>query len=231
MSIVSQLNQLQEVDLELESNEQAYKRITSQIGESEAVIETQNKLAVEGKRLEEITQQQRSVEWDIDDITGKLTTVEEQLYSGRVRIPKELSDLQHETDILKARRAQLEDKALEIMEQVELATNSLAALKNALKKLKSEWQSQQKQFSSELERLKDIISNLKDKRQILAAEIDPQAVKLYQGLKKQRGTAVARVEQGMCRGCRIMLPVNEFREARTGSLVRCSSCGRILFLA
>ncbi len=231
MSVVSQLYQLQEVDLELDSNDQAFQRITSQIGESEAVIETQNKLAAESKLMEEITQQQHSVEWDIDDIASKLTKVEEEMYSGRVRNPKELTDLQNETNALKNRRTQLEEKALEIMEQVELATSSLAALKSVLKKLLSEWKSQQRQFSAELKRLKGDISSLKEKRQILAGEIDPQAVELYQGLKKQRGTAVARVEQGLCRGCRIMLPVSEFRQARTGSLVRCGSCGRILFLA
>ncbi|MFC2015031.1 zinc ribbon domain-containing protein [Chloroflexota bacterium] len=231
MSIVSQLYQLQEVDLELESNERDFNRTSSQIGESETVINAQNKQAAESKLLEEITQQQRSVEWDISDITGKLTSTEEEMYSGRVRNPKELTDLQNEANTLKTRRGQLEDKALEIMEQVELATNSLAALEKELKKLKAEWQNEQKQLKSELERLKDVISGLQDKRKITAAEIDSQTVELYQGLKKQRGTAVAKVEQGMCRGCRIMLPVNEFQQARTGNLVRCGSCGRILYQA
>jgi len=231
MSVVSQLFQLQEVDLELESNEQAHKRISGQIGDSKAVIETQTKLAEESKLLEEIIQQQHSVEWDIDDITGKLASVEEKLYSGRVGNPKELTDLQNEANQLKARRVQLEDKDLEIMEQVEAATSSQTALENELKKLEAEWRRQQKEFSAELERLKGVISSLKERRQSLAAEIEPQAVEIYQGLKKQRGTAVAKVEQGMCQGCRIMLPVNEFREARTGSMVRCGSCGRVLFLA
>ncbi|MEE8413272.1 MAG: C4-type zinc ribbon domain-containing protein, partial [Dehalococcoidales bacterium] len=76
-----------------------------------------------------------------------------------------------------------------------------------------------------------VISGLKDRWQLLAADIDPQTVEIYRGLKKQRGTAVARVEQGMCSGCRISLSVSEFQRARTGSLVRCGSCGRILFVA
>ncbi|MFC2072406.1 C4-type zinc ribbon domain-containing protein, partial [Chloroflexota bacterium] len=52
-----------------------------------------------------------------------------------------------------------------------------------------------------------------------------------QALKKQKGTAIANVEQGICRGCRILLPITELQRARSSSLVRCSSCGRILFLA
>lgn len=231
MSVVKQLHQLQEVDLELESDAQALNQITSQLGESEAVAETQNKLASERQRLEELTKQQHAVEWEIDDITSKITGVEEQLYSGRIRNPKELTDLQHETDSLKAKRNKLEDQALEIMEQVELATKSVATLNSELKTLESEWRSQQQKLTTEQEKLKAAMSNLEHKRELLATDIDPQIVETYRELRRQRGTAVAKVEQGICRGCRISLPVSELQRARSGSLVRCSSCGRILFLA
>jgi predicted nucleic acid-binding Zn-ribbon protein len=231
MSVAKQLYQLQEVDLELESNEQASSQISSQLGESEAIIETQNRLASERQHLEGLTHQQRAVEWEIDDITSKLTSVEEGLYGGRIRNPKELTDLQHESDSLKTKRNKLEDQALEIMEKAELAAKSVATLDSELKTLEAEWQSQQKQLSTDLKHLEVEISNLKHNRQLLETEIDPQTVEIYNELKKQRGTAVARVEQGICCGCRISLPVTELQRARSGSLVRCSSCGRILFLA
>ena len=231
MSMPKQLYQLQEVDLELESNEQALKQINSQLGESEAVVETRNKRALEQQRLEDLKRQQLSMEWDIDAIATKLTTAEGELYSGRIHNPKELTNLQHEIDGFKTRRGQLEDKALEIMGQVELATQSVATINSRLRTLEAEWQSQQQELSANLEQRKTILSNLQHKRQLLAAEIDPQVIEVYHGLKKQRGTAVAKVEQGICRGCRISLPINELHGVRRGSLVRCGSCGRILFLA
>ena len=229
MSVAKQLYQLQEVDLELESNEQSLNQIAAQLGESEAVVRVRSKVALEQQRLEGLNRQQRSIEWEIDDLTSKLSPAEEELYSGRIHNPKELANLQHEVDGLKARRDQLEDKALEIMDQVELATKSIDAIDSELKILEVEWQSQQQQLSANLEQLKTILSNLKDKRQLVTAEIDSQAVKVYHELKKQKGTAVAKVEQGICRGCRISLPITELQQARSGSLVRCSSCGRILF--
>ncbi len=231
MSVAKQLYQLQEVDLELESNEQSLNKVASQLGESEAVVRTRSKLASEHQRLEELSRRQLSIEWEIDDLTSKLAPTEEELYSGRIRNPKELTNLQHEIDGLKAKRSQLEDKALEIMDQVELTTKSVATLNGELKALETEWQSQQQQLSANLEQLKTILSNLNHKRQLLTAEIDPQAVEVYHELKKQKGTAVAKVEQGICRGCRISLPITELQRSRSGSLVRCSSCGRILFLA
>jgi predicted nucleic acid-binding Zn-ribbon protein len=231
MSVARQLYRLQEVDQELESSEQTYSRISSQIGENKTVIDTRNRLESERSQLDEATHQQHSVEWEIEGISTKLANVEEELYSGRTTNPKELTNLQHEIDGLKANRGKLEDQALEIMEKVEQTKKNVSSLETELKRLETEWQSQQKELSAELKELETAIAGLKDQRESLAAEIDPQVIDIYNELKRQRGTSVARVEQGICRGCRISLPVTELQRVRSGDLVRCSSCGRILFLA
>ena len=230
MSAAKQLYQLQEIDLEIESNEQALRQIAAKLGESQVVLKAQSEFTMAHQHLEELGRQQHSAEWEVDDLVGKLTTAEEKLYGGRIRNPKELTNLQHEVDGLKARRDQLEDEVLKIMDQVELATVRVANIRGELDRLEAEWHSQQQQLSTEMERLKTILSELKYKRQLLSAKIDSGAVEFYYELKKQRGTAVAKVEQGICRGCWISLPTTELQRARSGSLVQCSSCGRILFL-
>jgi hypothetical protein len=231
MSVARQLYQLQEVDQELESTEQAITQIASQLGESQVVVRVQTKLTLEQQRLEELRRQQHSTEWEIENLSAKLTAAEEELYSGKIRNPKELTNLQHEVDSLKTRRNQLEDEALEIMEQVELALESVATISGELQTLEAEWHSQQQQLSTEMEQLKTTVSELKHKRQLLSAQADPQTVEFYHDLKKRKGAAVAKVEQGVCCGCRITLPITELQRARSGNLVQCSSCGRILFLA
>ena len=231
MTVANQLYQLQEVDLAIESSEQALSQIASQLGESGVVVRAQAELTLENQRLEELRHQQHSAEWEIDDLVAKLAIAEDKLYSGEIRNPKELTSLQQEVDGMRARRSQLEDRALVIMEQVELAMASVASKSSELKTLEAEWRSQQKQLSAEMEQLKTKLSDLNHKRQLLLARIDPQAVEVYSELKKQKGTAVAKVEQGICCGCRISLPITELQRARSDSLVRCSSCGRILFLA
>ena len=230
MGVIKQLYQLQEVDLEIESSEQALAQIASQLGESQAVVKARTELKSKQQHLEELGRQQHSAEWEIEDLVNKLIAAEGKLYGGRIKDPKELTNLQHEVEALRGRRSHLEDKALEIMDQVELSKASVAALTNELKTLEAEWHNQQQQLSTDMERLKAALSDLKNKRQLLSAEIDPETVEFYQALKKQKGQAVAKVEQGICRGCRILLPTTELQRARGDSLVQCSSCGRILFL-
>jgi hypothetical protein len=230
MGIAKQLYQLQELDLEIESNEQALNQIARQLGGSQAVVRAQTEFTQAQQHVEELKRQQHSAEWEINDLVNKLTAAEDKLYSGTVKNPKELSNLQHEVDGLKARRNQLEDETLETMDQVELATASVTSLGSKLKKLEAEWHNQQQQLSTDMEQLQTKLADLKHKRQQLSAKIDPSAVEFYHELKKQKGTAVAKIEQGICHGCRISLSTAELQQARSGSLVHCSSCGRILLL-
>ncbi len=231
MSITKELYQLQEIDLGLEAEEQALKQIASQLGESQTVVKARNKLASENQRLEELKRQQNSLEWDIDDLNTKITAAEEKLYGGRLSNPKELASLQHEVESFKSKRTQLEDKVLEIMEEIEQAESSVASTASELEAMEADWRSQQQQLSGEMDRLKLSLSDLKQKRKTFSAGIDPRSIQLYDELKKQKGTAVAKVEQGICQGCRISLSASQLQQVRTGSLVQCSNCGRILFLA
>ncbi|MBI2831017.1 MAG: hypothetical protein HYX79_02030 [Chloroflexi bacterium] len=229
MSIARQLYQLQELDLEIESHEQALERLVSQLGESKAVIQARDRLASAEQRLEELKKQQRSAEWETDDLTSKIKKAEDELYSGRVRNPKELMSLQQEVEALKARRSQFEDRALALMEQADTVTKDIVAGRRELEQMEAEWRRQQKQLSADIEKLKAVLADLTQRRQALAAQIDPEALEFYQRLRKQRGKAVAKVEQGICRGCQISLPTTDLQRVRGGYLVQCSSCNRILY--
>lgn len=230
MSIARKLYQLQEIELEIESKEKALAQCLSQLGESRAVAQLRARQAKEQQHLEELRRQQHSAEWEIEDLGTKLAAAKETLYSGRIRSPKELASLQHEVEGLEVRRDQLEERALETMEQVELAMDNLTAISNELGASESEWRSQQQRLSAEIEQFKDLLSELESKRQQMLAGIDSQTIDFYNQLKKQKGWAVAKVEQGTCRGCRISLSTAELQRARGEQLVECNSCRRILFL-
>jgi predicted nucleic acid-binding Zn-ribbon protein len=230
MNLARQLYELQELDLEIESDERALEQVNSQLGESQAVLRARAQLESEQQRFEELKHQQHTAEWEIDDITNKIAEAEESLFSGRIKNPKELASLQHEDEAFKTRRNQLEEKALGIIDQVEQAEAGLAEMQGRLKDLTADWQRQQKQLTGEKARLEAAIAELGQKREQLSKQIEPEAVELYQFLKRGKGVAVARVEQGICRGCRISLPITDLQRARGSNLVQCSSCGRILFL-
>jgi uncharacterized protein len=230
MSVARQLFELQEVEIELESKSLAIKEMTARLGESRAHIDACARLALAKKQLEDLLREQHSFEIDIDDLTRKLEENEKDLYSGRIRVPKELASLQQDIASLKNRRRQLEDKALEIMEKVEVSHAEVERTTVELERVESEWRTEQQKLVHDLDEMENAQSALARKQQEMAAAIDASSMEIYRSLRKQKGTGVARVEQGICRGCRISLPVTELQMARSGQIVQCSSCGRILYL-
>jgi len=230
MSVARQLYQLQEIDLEIADEERKLEQAVSQLGKDDVIVAAREKLKAARKNLEELQHQQRSLEWEIDDLASKIKAVDDQLYSGRINNPKELSNLQHEVELLKAKRAGGETKDLEIMGQVESVEASVAALSHELEATTTEWQREQEQMRKEKAALEDSLSDLRQKRGAMTAEIDPKVLTLYEQLRKNKKWAVARVEQGICRGCRISLPSSELQQVRSNALVQCGSCSRILYL-
>ncbi len=230
MSVARQLYQLQEIDLEIADDERRLEQVNGRLGKDEVVVAVQQKLNIEKEKRGELQHQQRSLEGEIDDLAAKIKKGEGELYSGRINNPKELSNLQHEVELLKTKRDGLETKALELMERVESVEAGMVALQGELKEVTSAWQREQEQLKKEKAALESSLDDLNQKRQALTAEIEPKAVTLYEQLRKNKGFAVARVEQGICRGCRISLPSSELQRARSGAPVQCGSCNRILYL-
>jgi predicted nucleic acid-binding Zn-ribbon protein len=231
MSVAKQLHQLQEIDLQITANERGQADVRGRIGPSRRLADLKAELATEQQHLGELQHDQRAAEWEAEDLTQKVKADEQKLFSGAIRNPKELGSLQKDAEDVKARRARVEDRTLEIMARAEAADERVKSLTAEIQSTDSEWRTEQAQLSAELENLTEAHSNLTGERRLLAAEVAHEALQAYEQIRGRKGTAVARVEQGTCRGCRIALPTTELQQVRGGGLVRCSSCGRILFLA
>ncbi|MFH1662308.1 MAG: C4-type zinc ribbon domain-containing protein [Chloroflexota bacterium] len=230
MGITRQLYQLQAIELDIESKEQTLAQSLAGLGESKVLLEARDRLSAGEKRLGELKKKQHNAEWEIEDVAGKLLSAQEALYSGRIANPKELSSLQHEVESFKNKRNSLEEKVLEIMEQAEVATSELARLKQQLGEVEKSWRQEQKQLSDAIEELKISLSGLKKEQQQELAGIDDETADCYRKLRQKKGKAVARVEQGICRGCGISLSTAELQRVKGNKIIMCNSCGRILFV-
>lgn len=230
MAIAKQLFDLQEIDLQVESREKATWQMTAELGGSDALRTARSKASEEKARFDSLSSEQRALDWEIDDLSTKLKDMEKDLYSGRIKVPKELSSLQQEIATLKTRRTMLEDKSLNIMEQIESSKTMSDKSEADFKRIETEWKSRQNELNRKIESETLAITQLKAKREAMVRDIDPVILQTYQALRKQKGYAVAKVEQGICRGCRIALPAGELANVRSGKLVQCSSCGRIMYL-
>jgi predicted nucleic acid-binding Zn-ribbon protein len=231
MTSAKQLYELQELDTEIEQEEQSLAQKNSLLGDKKVLDQAQSRLSTEEQDLEVLKRQHREAEADVDDILSKIAEVEGQLYGGKITNPKELSSLQHEVTTMKTRSEKLENKTLEIIERVEEAEKKVSETATDYQRLEDEWQQEQKQLSTDVTNLKASLADLKLKRKQLSTQINPSALALYERIRQQKKQAVVKVEQGICRACRISLSASILQKARSGQPVQCGTCGRIVFIS
>jgi predicted nucleic acid-binding Zn-ribbon protein len=231
MTSAKQLYELQELDTEIEQEEQSLAQKNRLLGNKKVLDDAQKRLSTEEQDLEAQKRQHREAEADVDDILSKIAEVEGQLYGGKITNPKELSSLQHEVTTMKTRSEKLENKTLEIIERVEEAEKKVSETATDYQRLEDEWQQEQKQLSTDVTNLKASLADLKLKRKQLSTQINPSALALYERIRQQKKQAVVKVEQGICRACRISLSASILQKARSGQPVQCGTCGRIVFIS
>ena len=230
MTLAKRLYDLQQIDLDIQSEQEALGDTSRQLGESETLLEAKAELLAEQEHLAEIEERQRSLEWEIEDLRGSIAQVNDKLYSGATKNPKELLSLEKEVEIFKAKLRQKEDNLLDLMAEAEMTQDKIKLGSERLKQLEGEWQREQETLTQRQAKVKKRLSDFNQRRQALTSEIAPQTLELYEMIRLRKGQAVAKVEQGRCHGCHLNLSMNELQQARAGALAHCSSCGRILYL-
>ncbi len=228
MTTAETLYQLQEVDQAIEAKEQRLSEVEEQLGESEALRSARSDLEEAESELYELEKQQREQELELQTVVSKIKSEEERLYGGRVTNPKELAGLQKEVRYLKERRAEIEDGLLETMMAREEAKERVAECRQTLEEIESAWERDQASLVTERDELQSDLAELRSRQSELVSQVSQSALKTYNYLRRTKGNAVARFENGMCLGCRVGLPSVERRRVQSDDLATCSNCGRVL---
>jgi len=233
MTTAAELYSLQEIDLALDKSVARLAEIECELGESEELIAARQVTSEKEDAAAQIRSKQTDLEWSVDEVQGKASAVEVKLYGGSVRNPKELSDLDADLRSLKTQVLKREDALLTLLVELEDAESEFKIAQAAFAEIEEQWRDGQDQLNREKMEIEPDIERLRSSRDKESARVDRAALSLYQALRQRRaGLAIARVERGMCQGCRITLPVSVLQKARSGmSLVQCVSCERMLLVS
>ncbi|MEX1104320.1 MAG: hypothetical protein WED87_08720, partial [Dehalococcoidia bacterium] len=127
MSQVLDLLTLQTLDDEAAALQTALSDAERRLHGDEQLNEARRDFAAADEEVADLRKQQRQLEAEIEGFTAKIEPEEKRLYSGSVLNSKELRNIQHEIDTLRAQRAKREDALLEALSQLEAADEERAA--------------------------------------------------------------------------------------------------------
>lgn len=222
-------------DHDISADRLAYRR--RELEERRVLSDLDGRLqALEGRvgelrsRSSALGARQSEIEAQVESISGRIAAIETRLRSAPGY--REAQAMSEEVDSLARHRNQLEDRELEVMEELEPVGGELGAAEAELASLGGERQLAASRLE-EAEALLDAeAATVHAERERLAEGLPAELSSLYERLRERLGgIGAARFVDGMCEGCHLRLPSSErarVLRASPGSMAFCDQCGRIL---
>lgn len=178
-----------------------------------------------------------TMENEVNTIDARVTKLRDQM--NAVKTNKEYSAMLVEVNTLKADKSQLEEKAFEIMTQVEAQQKQLADLnarcvdQTKIKTLAD------KQLAERMGEVGEQLAAIQAQRVQAATHVPPDMLAIFDRLADNYdGEAMAAIIEEdrrrleyTCGGCYMQIPIERVNLLITqDQLVRCSSCQRILYI-
>lgn len=230
MSQVLDLLTLQALDDEAAALRLALSEAERRIECDEALDEARSRLGSAAEALAATRAEQRRIEAEIADYSARIAPEDRRLYDGSVKNPKELANIQHEVELLKAARATLEDALLAVLARLETETAEHEMASTEAQQHERRREGDLTGLHGEVERLGALISAADTKVGSQRTKVPPAALRIYDDIRRRKGgVAVSRITGSNCGACRVTIPDAIRRRAMISVIpAQCPNCDRIL---
>ena len=163
----------------------------------------------------------------ITDLRGKISKYRDQ--SLDVKTNEQYKALLHEIQFAEQEITSNEDKILELMLNSESREKEVKAAEIELKSETAEIEQEKTLARERTAKDEKELAEWTGKRDAARAAVDPDLLRHYDRVQKFRGSGLAEVLSERCSGCQVALRPQMYNEIRSGKLLYCDSCQRILY--
>jgi predicted nucleic acid-binding Zn-ribbon protein len=222
----------------LQAQDTLRMKMNSRLKEIDRIIAADKDVSQANARLVEAQGFNKSAESVLKELVAqvkekklKRELTQANLFSGKVRNPKELQDLQAETQALDRTIAKLEDEQLQAMMALEETTNAVKEAERVLQQVLDRKASQHSLLIGEKRKIEFDIPQVDSQRQALKEQLDEATFTIYRNLLKSKaGRAIAEVNDDTCGACGVTVPPADIQAAKSPNVIAyCKNCGRILY--
>ena len=231
MTSIRQLFSLQELDLVLDKIQTEKSGAEQELNARLALAKMESDLESEKDKLAETQSSHQTFRQESETLKERVPVLEERIYSGDINTERELESIEQEAGHARKQLDDMEMRMLELTVAADSFRARITELETELEVQKIAWETRHAELSDIVNRLSSEESTILAQRTELASSVDQAELQKYDLLRKKKGgTAVAKVERGLCQGCRMSLPTQHLQKVRTGrQTVLCNSCGRMLW--
>ena len=231
LEVIEKLLTLQDRDQRLRSFQQELAHLPEerkarekQIADSSAQLE-QSKI-----RAREIEIEKRNLEIEAQAKRDSITRYKQQQLQTRKN--EEYAALAHEIEAAEKAITTLEDRELDLMEDLEKLVPQIAAAEKLHAEERNKIENLLAALDGKKTNLETRIAELKSEHELLAKALDEDVLDIYLRIfKTKHGTAVAPLEHEVCMGCHMKVTAQTVVQVRGArEIVHCPQCGRILYM-
>jgi uncharacterized protein len=231
MGLAKRVFELQQVEQSIQAKRKQLEEIDFALNHNEAYEQAKSALDAARADQKEREKKYKDLDAEAEQVRAALQQINDKLYGGKIKNPKELVGYEQEAGMHKANLSAKDDFLLDLMEKIDRAKIEIKQLEGVFRAAGDDWEKQKAGLSVQAAGLKEELAVIEKKYEEIFAAVDKATLSTYQGIKGRKGQAVVRVEQGRCLGCRVSLSISELQRVRGNDIVMCSNCGRILYLS
>jgi len=227
---LSRLIALQEIDLQIKRLDDELATGHAEILKRQASIaEKKEKIVKHTSTIENAENRRKELEVEIESEVAHIKDRQSKLMN--VQTNREYQSLLKEIEESKKSNKRREDEIVQLMEQVESLHKKVTEQGNVCKseeQLLAEVEEKTAHLSQETEEKK---VKLEKTREQQVKKIPENLRRRYdQLLDKRNGLAITGVTNGVCQGCFMNIPAQQFNEVLKGEqLLSCPTCQRMMF--
>ncbi len=181
-------------------------------------------------RHKELDKQQRHEELILEDKNNLLKKYDTQLFA--VKTNKEYKAMLAEMDAVKADISSIEERILEILTDIDYATEEIASAEKTVREEEDAVRDNKIRLEKELQEVKQELDKRRQMRLELIPGVDEDLYQLYEKIRmaKKDGPGAVPVVNDSCGGCFMQIPAQVVNELIAGDrIITCQSCSRILY--
>ena len=200
------------------------------------IQQLKNEFEVAEKGHQEIREQietrekdKRTLEREIEELGNKIDKSNVKL--DGIKSNKEYQAVLKEIDDLNREKNQLEDKVLEVMEELDGFMEKDKEYHKESQEREKIFNIEKKKIEDDVKALEKTLEGLKVKREAICIDVEKSLLDKYNFLReKKQGIALSSVTKSVCNTCHMNIPPQKFNElVRGDELMTCPYCNRIIY--
>ncbi len=199
----------------IQENIQEHKNVKKQYEDIRGAIDESQ---IDIKRLEQL----------LEEMNMKKEENRGNLYGGKISDLKQLAVLLKDQEKMEGEVAEIEGSLIKAIESLENHEKNSDVMHGNERKLGGQIKKMLGERQKNIEGIEKEVEDITKELEKLKAQISKKDMDLYEYIKARKNKPVARINEDICAGCNMDLPVMTVTAIRKGEVATCDNCGRIL---